>query len=92
MGNLPTLVKFSAVLLSCILDYTRADNELQGNKNLLYIYIMVFQTSSTRGYPNLLDLIFAALASRQIHFITLKLISLKDKLTVCQHCILVVIF
>lgn len=55
MGNLPTLVKFSAALLSCILDYTRADNELQGNKNLLYIYIMVFQTSSTRGYPNLLD-------------------------------------
>lgn len=29
MGNLSILVKFSAILFFCILDYTRADNELQ---------------------------------------------------------------
>ena len=37
MGNLLMLVKFSVVLLFYTLDYTRADNELQGNKNLLYL-------------------------------------------------------
>lgn len=42
MGNLSILVKFSAVLFFCTLDYTQADNELQGNENFLYLLYGVF--------------------------------------------------